>query len=337
KTHVEARKVTSRRLEREQGDSVRELVCITDPGQEQAVALLAILASPEDFRVRAIIASAGNTTLDHTVQNVFKVLELAGEPGRGIPVHKGVPRPLLRPLVTAAHVHGETGLDGYDFPPVRGTAEEESGVAAIIRLCREAGAHGTTLTIAQFSSMTTLAVALTEAPDIARSIEQVVMMAGAYFEVGNITPAAEFNIYVDPHAAAIVLESGIPIVMLPLDVTHQLRNTRERLDAFSALGTECGRAVDALLSFSERFDLDKYGWDGAPLHGPVVPLYLLRPELFHGRQINARVETGSELTMGMLVADWWRITDLPKNIWYARDVDAEPFYAELLSRIGRLR
>ncbi|MGD8195787.1 nucleoside hydrolase [Herbiconiux sp. P18] len=315
---------------------MRELICITDPGQEQAVALLAILASPNDFHVQAIVASAGNTTLDHTVENVFKVLELAGPTTDAphIPVYKGAPRPLLRPLVTAAHVHGETGLDGYGFPPVRGRAEEESGVAAIIRLCRAAPPGG--ITIAQFSSMTTLALALTEAPDIAGHIDQIVMMAGAYFEVGNITPAAEFNIYVDPHAAAIVLGSGIRIVMLPLDITHQLRNTRARLDAFSALGTECGRAVDQLLTFSETFDLEKYGWEGAPLHGPVVPLYLLRPELFHGREINARVETGSELTMGMLVADWWQITGLPANVFYARDVDAEPFYAELTARIGRL-
>jgi purine nucleosidase len=316
---------------------VRQLICITDPGQEQAVALLAILASPEDFRVQAIVASAGNTTLENTVANVFKVLELAGPQtdAPNIPVHKGVSRPMLRALVTAAHVHGETGLDGYDFPPVEGLAEEESGVDAIIRLCRAAAPHS--ITIAQFSSMTTLAVALLEAPDIADHIDQIVMMAGAYFEVGNITPAAEFNIYVDPHAASVVLNSGIPIVMLPLDVTHQLRNTRERLDAFSALGNESGRAVDRLLTFSETFDLQKYGWDGAPLHGPVVPMYLLRPELFSGRLINARVETGSELTMGMLVADYWHITDLPRNVFYARDVDAEPFYAELTARIGRLR
>ncbi|MCS5497300.1 nucleoside hydrolase [Cnuibacter physcomitrellae] len=311
---------------------MRDLILITDPGQEQAVAIWTILASPEDFRVLGVIASAGNTTLDNTVANVHRVLELAG--ADDIPVFKGVPRPLVRPLVTAAHVHGESGLDGYVFPPVRGAAQEESGVQALIRMCP--AAPPASVTIAQFSSMTTLAVALTEAPDIAAHIREVVMMAGAYFEVGNITPAAEFNVYVDPHAASIVLESGLPLVMLPLDVTHQLRNTRARLDAFSTLGNQVGRAVDALLTFSETFDLEKYGWDGAPLHGPVVPMYLLRPELFRGRRINARVETGSELTMGMLVADWWHVTDLPRNVWYAREVDAEPFYQELLARIGRL-
>ncbi|SDY41803.1 nucleoside hydrolase [Herbiconiux ginsengi] len=312
---------------------MRDLICITDPGQEQAVALLSIFASPDDFRVLGIVASAGNTTLDNTVENVFKVLELAGV--TGVPVYKGVPQPLLRPLVTAAHVHGDTGLDGYTFAPVLGRPEAEPGVAAIIRMLRAAPPRS--VTIAQFSSMTTLAVALTEAPDIAGHIAEIVMMAGAYFEVGNITPAAEFNIYVDPHAAAIVLGSGVPIVMLPLDVTHQLRNTRARLDAFSAIGNECGRAVDQLLTFSETFDLDKYGWDGAPLHGPVVPMYLLHPEFFHGRLVNARVETGSELTMGMLVADYWQITDLPRNVFYCRDVDADPFYEELTARIARLR
>ncbi|MDF2442500.1 MAG: hypothetical protein JWR01_703, partial [Subtercola sp.] len=165
---------------------------------------------------------------------------------------------------------------------------------------------------------------------------EIVMMAGAYFEVGNITPTAEFNIYVDPHAADIVLRSGVPIVMLPLDVTHQLQNTRERLDRFSALGNQCGRVVDALLTFSETFDLAKYGTDGAPLHGPVVPLYCLYPELFGGRQINARVEISSELTMGMLAADWWQITDLPHNVFYARTVDAPAFYTALLALIARL-
>ncbi|MCU1406703.1 MAG: nucleoside hydrolase [Glaciihabitans sp.] len=311
---------------------MRTTLIITDPGQEQAVALMAILASPKEFDVLGIVAGAGNTTLDHTVRNILQVVELTGR--TGIPVFRGCPRPLVRPLVTAAHVHGATGMDGYDLPAPAQAAEEEPGVAAIIRLLRAADPGA--VTILQMCNMTTLAVALIEAPDIAGHIREVVMMAGAYFEVGNITPTAEFNIYVDPHAAAVVLESGIPLTMLPLDVTHQLRNTRERLDRFSALGNHCGEVVDALLSFSETFDLGKYGWDGAPLHGPVVPLYCLYPELFSGRLINARVETGSELTMGMLAADWWQITDLPRNVNYIKDVQVDAFYDALLELIARL-
>ncbi|RFA10417.1 nucleoside hydrolase [Subtercola boreus] len=311
---------------------MRPTIVITDPGQEQAAALMVILASPEEFEVLAIVGSAGNTTLDRTVRNILQVVELTGR--TGIHVHRGCPRPLVRELVTAAHVHGETGMDGYPLHEPRLEPSDEPGVQAIIRHLRAAEPHS--VTVMQLSSMTTLAVALVEAPDIAASIREIVMMAGAYFEVGNITPTAEFNIYVDPHAADIVLRSGVPIVMLPLDVTHQLHNTRERLDRFSALGNQCGRVVDALLTFSETFDLAKYGTDGAPLHGPVVPLYCLHPELFGGRQINARVEISSELTMGMLAADWWQITDLPRNIFYARTVDAPAFYTALLALIARL-
>jgi purine nucleosidase len=311
---------------------MRPTIIITDPGQEQAAALMAILAAPEEFDVLGIVAGAGNTTLDQTVRNVLQVVELTGR--TGIPVYRGAPRPLVRELVTAAHVHGATGMDGYELPSPRLEAEDERGVAAIIRMLRAAPVAS--VTVLQMCSMTTLAVALIEAPEIASSIREIVMMAGAYFEVGNITPTAEFNIYVDPHAARVVLDSGIPIAMLPLDVTHQLRNTRERLDRFSALGNECGRVLERLLTFSEAFDLDKYGWEGAPLHGPVVPLYCLYPELFSGRVINARVEISSELTMGMLAADWWQITDLPRNITYLRDVDAPVFYDRLLALVARL-
>jgi purine nucleosidase len=311
---------------------MRQTIIIADPGQEQAAALMAILAAPEEFDVLGIVAGAGNTTLDHTVRNILQVIELTDR--TGIPVFRGAPRPLVRELVTAAHVHGATGMDGYALPAPTLEAEAESGVSAIIRMLRAAPPKS--VTVLQMCNMTTLAVALIEAPEIAESIAEIVMMAGAYFEVGNITPTAEFNIYVDPHAADVVLSSGIPIVMLPLDVTHQLRNTRERLDRFAGLGNHCGEVLDALLTFSEAFDLDKYGWEGAPLHGPVVPLYCLYPELFSGRQINARVEISSELTMGMLAADWWQITELPRNITYLRDVDADAFYDRLLALIARL-
>jgi purine nucleosidase len=161
-------------------------------------------------------------------------------------------------------------------------------------------------------------------------------MGGAYFEVGNITPAAEFNIYVDPEAAKLVLSGGFPITMAPLDVTHRVLNTPERLARMGALGNRCGRAAAGMLGFSQRFDLEKYGNEGAPLHDPCVFAWLLKPDLFSGRTVNVSVETTGELTTGMTVTDWWRITDRPKNVHYLRDVDAPGLYELLLERLALL-
>ena len=162
------------------------------------------------------------------------------------------------------------------------------------------------------------------------------MMGGAYFEVGNITPAAEFNIYVDPEAADVVLRSGVEIVMLPLDVTHQALGTKARLDAIAANGNRASTAVYEMLNFSERFDLGKYGWPGAPLHDPCVMAYLIDPALFHGRHVNVSIETGSELTVGMTVADYWSVTGKAKNCTYLRSANSDGFYALLTERLKRL-
>ena len=179
-------------------------------------------------------------------------------------------------------------------------------------------------------------MALVKAPVIAERIQRIVMMAGAYFEVGNVTPAAEFNVYVDPEAADVVMRSGIPITVLPLDVTHQVLSTRARIETLRALGNEAGRAVAEMLTFSEAFDVKKYGWTGAPLHDPNVIAWLLKPELYKGREINVSIETDSALTLGMTVADWWGVTDRPKNALFLRDVDARGFYALLTERLRRL-
>ena len=161
-------------------------------------------------------------------------------------------------------------------------------------------------------------------------------MGGAYFQVGNITPAAEFNIYVDPEAADIVFKSGIDLVVMPLDVTHKALTTQPRVDAFRALGTPVGTAVASWTDFFERFDKEKYGSAGAPLHDPTVIAYLLQPELFSGRRINVEIETQSELTRGMTVADWWRVTDRAANALFIGDLDADGFFALLTDRLSRL-
>ncbi|MBV9635683.1 MAG: nucleoside hydrolase [Methylobacteriaceae bacterium] len=310
----------------------RRIIILTDPGQDEAVAILTILGSPDDFEVLGIVATAGNIELEFTEKNARKILELAGR--TDIPVHAGCSRPMHRPLVTAQHVHGPTGLDGPDLPEPTMPLQKQHGVDYLVETLM-AAAPGT-ITICSLSPLTNLGMALVKEPRIAGRIGEIVMMAGAYFEGGNITPTAEFNVYVDPEAADVVLRSGIRITMLPLDVTHQMRSTKERLQRWRSLGNRCAVAAAEMMAFSEPFDLKKYGWDGAPLHGPCVPAYMLKPALFRGRDINVTIETGSELTMGMTVADYWRITDRPRNVFYVRDGDPEGYYDVLAERLARL-
>ncbi len=310
----------------------RKIIIDTDPGQDDAVAILLALASPEDFDVLGIVAVAGNVSLAQNARNALKVVELSGR--AGIPVYAGYDRPLRRTLVTAEHVHGETGLDGPDLPMPRQALEDQHGVDFIIDtiLRHEPGE----ITLCTLGPLTNIASALVKAPQIAERLREIVMMGGAYFEVGNITPAAEFNIYVDPEAADIVMRSGIPIVMAPLDLSHLMRSTHERLERIRAIGNRSGRAVYDMLSFSERFDLKKYQMDGAPLHDPCVMAYLIDPSLFEGRHINVEIETQSELTLGMTVADYWRVTDRKANVQFLRSGDADRFYTLLTERLARL-
>jgi purine nucleosidase len=310
----------------------RKLIILTDPGQDQAAAILMILGARHAFDVLGLVATAGNIDLGYTATNCLKLLELAGRPD--IPVFAGCPRPMARNLVTAAHVHGPTGLDGPTLPHPAIAVSPVHGVDFIVDTLRQSEPGA--ITICSLSPLTNLAMALVKAPDIAPRIRDIVAMAGAYFEVGNITPTAEFNVYVDPEAARIVLDAGIPTTLLPLDVTHRMLSTPARLKAMRALGNRCGIAAAEMLEFSEDFDLKKYGWEGAPLHGPCVPAFMLEPGIFTGRQVNVSVELGGALTLGMTVADWWGITDRPTNAFWVRDGDAERYYQLLLDCLRRL-
>ena len=193
-----------------------------------------------------------------------------------------------------------------------------------------------TVTLCPLGPLTNIASAFLKAPDIVARVQEVVLMGGAYFEVGNITPAAEFNIYVDPEAADIVFKSGVPLVVMPLDVTHQVITSKARVQAFCDLGTRVGQVATDWANFFERFDMEKYGMEGAPLHDPCVIAYLLKPELFTGRLINVEIETQSDLTLGMTVADWWGVTKRPNNAMFMGGVDADGFFALLTERLGRL-
>lgn len=309
----------------------QRIIIDTDPGQDDAVAILLALASPE-LDVLGITAVAGNVPLALTEKNARKICELAGKPQTK--VFSGAIRPLVRTLVTAEQVHGKTGLDGPELPEPAMPLQAQHAVDFIIETLMEEESGAVTL--CPLGPLTNIALAMIREPRIVPRIRQIVLMGGGFFEGGNTTPAAEFNIYVDPHAADVVFRSGVPIVMMPLDVTHKALTTKARIAAFHAMGTRVGTAVAQMLEFFERFDEQKYGSDGGPLHDPCVIAYLIRPELFHGRHVNVVVETGSELTMGMTVVDWWGVSQRAKNATVMRDIDAEGFFALLVERLARL-
>ena len=312
--------------------SARKIIIDTDPGQDDAVAILLALASPDEIELLGLTCVAGNVPLDLTARNARMVCELAGR--TDIPVFAGCDRPLGRELVTAEHVHGKTGLDGPDLPEPAMPLADTHAVDFLVDTLRVEPAG--TVTLVPIGPLTNIAAAFKAAPDIIEKVHEIVLMGGAYFEVGNITPAAEFNIHVDPQAADIVFRAGAPITVMPLDVTHKALVTKPRNDAFRALGTSVGTAVAQMTDFFERFDKEKYGSAGAPLHDPCTVAYLLNPELFTGRHINVEIETTSELTMGMTVADWWRVTRRTPNALFIGDLDADGFFDLLTERLARL-
>ncbi|MDJ0994301.1 MAG: nucleoside hydrolase [Dinoroseobacter sp.] len=310
----------------------RNIIIDTDPGQDDAVAILLALASPGEIEVLGITAVAGNVPLPLTQKNARIVCELAGRPD--VPVFAGCSAPLTRTLVTAEHVHGKTGLDGPQLSDPTMPLQEWHGVDFIIDTLRREPSG--TVTLCPLGPLTNIATAFQRAPDIIARVAEIVLMGGAYFQVGNITPAAEFNIYVDPEAAEIVFRSGAPITTMPLDVTHKALTTAPHVQGFRNMGTKAGTMVAAWTDFFERFDKEKYGSDGAPLHDPCVIAYLLEPEMFSGRHVNVEIETKSNLTRGMTVADWWRVTDRTPNAMFMGHLDADRFFDLLTERIARL-
>ncbi|MFD1881058.1 nucleoside hydrolase [Paracoccus pacificus] len=303
----------------------------TDPGQDDAVAILLALASPE-IEVLALTVVAGNVPLAHTVRNAQKICELAGRPD--LPIYAGCDAPLFRPLTTAEYVHGETGLDGIELPaPTMPLAQGHAVDFIIDTLRREPEGS---ITLVPIGPLTNIAAAFQRAPDIIPRVRQIVLMGGAYFEVGNVTPAAEFNIYVDPEAAQIVFDAGVDLVVMPLDVTHRALTSQDWLDRMAAIDTPVARAVVSWTGFFERYDRAKYGAEGAPLHDPCTIAWLIRPGLFSGRRINVEIETEGRYTLGMTVADWWGVTDRAPNALFMRDVDRAGFFDLLTERLARL-
>jgi purine nucleosidase len=309
----------------------RAVIFDTDPSPDDAVAFLAALAS-EELEVLAITTVAGNVPVHLTAKNARKALELAGR--TEIPVYSGAQAPLMRPLVTAEHVHGRTGFEGYDLPDPQMPLTPGFAPDAIVDLvmARPPGA----VTLACLAPLTNVALAMACEPRLAQHLAGIVLMGGAFSEGGNITPAAEFNFFVDPEAAARVLASGANLTMIPLDCTHQALLTPPRLAVLRDAGTRVGTAFYHLLEWNKRFDRAKYGWPGGPLHDATVTAYLLKPDIFAGRRVHVEIETTSPLTLGASVVDWWGVTGKPANVLVLRDLDAEAYFGLIFEFLLRM-
>jgi len=309
----------------------RSIILDCDPGQDDAVAILLALSSTEDFDVLGITAVAGNVPLPLTESNARRICELAGRPD--IKVFAGASQPLMRKLVTAEWVHGKTGIDGADLPDPTMPLQDTHAVDFIVDTCLKAADNS--ITVCLLGPMTNLALAMMKSPSIIPKIREIVCMGGAVKELGNTTAAAEFNIYVDPHAAKVVVDSGAALTMMPLDVTHKALVTPSRLQDFKNLNSPVGNACGGMLDYFNRFDMSRYGFDGGPLHDPCVIAYLIAPEIFTGRKVHLEIEVSSELTMGQTVADWWNVEDKQPNAFICDDLDSHKFFNLLTTRFAR--
>ena len=308
---------------------MREPVLIdTDPGQDDAVALLLAFASADRLDLRAITTVAGNVPVAQTTANALRIRDL-GQRG-DIPVYRGAEGPLVVPLETAEFVCGPDGLAGADLPAPASQAAPGHAVQAIVDLCRSAPDDG--ITLCPLGPLTNLALAFRLAPDILPKLRRIVLMGGA-IGLGNITPAAEFNAYVDPHAAAIVLGCGRPIVMFGLGVTLQAIASHDQIARIGALGNAAGRAVHGMLTRPRPGGL---GSDGHPMHDPCVIAYLLWPELFEGRDCFVAVETGDGPLRGRTTIDWNGRLKREPNAHVVATVQAEALFERMFARLATL-
>lgn len=306
--------------------ATRPIIIDCDPGVDDAIALLLTFASPE-LKLLGITTVAGNVPLALTQTNARKICELVGR--ADIPVYAGCPRPMMRSLTTAEEVHGKTGLDGVTLPEPHMPLQPSHGVDFLIDAILQSDQP---ITLVTLGPLTNVAIALIKAPQIAAQVQEIVLMGGSATH-GNVTPSAEFNIYVDPHAAHVVFTSGIPMTMLGLDLTHQVLTTPSRLAAIRELSTPVSRVAADLLAHYGSHDMTTYGWEGGPLHDPNVIAYLVRPDLYMSRPRFVAVETASQMSMGRTIVDQFNLTGRSPNVQVVEAVDADGFYTLLTERL----
>jgi pyrimidine-specific ribonucleoside hydrolase len=298
-----------------------------DPGHDDAIALILALASPE-LKVLAVTTSAGNQTPDKTLNNALRILTLLGRDD--IPVAAGAPKPLARELIIADNVHGESGLDGPKLPDPAFAPQAMTGIELMAKCLRESPQP---VTLVPTGPLTNIALLLAAHPELKLKIARIVLMGGAA-GAGNWTPAAEFNIYVDPQAADMVFKSGIPITMCGLDVTHEAQVMDEDIERVRTITNPVAQCVAGLLDFFMIYHRDpKWGFAGAPLHDPCTIAWLLAPELFHGVECRVDIETSGEHTVGMTVVDRYGLTGKPANALVLLGLDRPGFIDLLVTRL----
>ncbi|MDM5125661.1 pyrimidine-specific ribonucleoside hydrolase RihA [Aeromonas salmonicida] len=298
-----------------------------DPGHDDAIALILALASPE-LKVLAVTTSAGNQTQEKTLNNALRILTLLGRDD--IPVAAGAPKPLARELIIADNVHGESGLDGPKLPDPAFAPQAMTGLELMAKALRESPEP---VTLVPTGPLTNIALLLAAHPELKPNIACIVLMGGAA-GAGNWTPAAEFNIYVDPEAADMVFKSGIPITMCGLDVTHEAQVMDEDIARVRAITNPVAQCVAGLLDFFMIYHRDpKWGFAGAPLHDPCTIAWLLAPALFHGVECRVDIETRGEHTVGMTVVDRYQLTGKPANALVLLGLDRPGFIDLLVERL----
>ena len=308
----------------------KRIIIDCDPGQDDAINLFLALAPETDLDIIAITTVAGNTSLEKTQRNARLLCELTGR--TDIPIYAGCDAPLKLPLATAEEVHGSEGLEGIPIYEPDMPLQPQNAVDYLIETLLATKAP---LTLVVTGPLTNIAKALEICPKIKEGIKDIIIMGGAMREGGNITPSAEFNIYVDPHAADIVFNSACELIIFGLDVTHKVLSSAEVLADMLALENPVATACHNLLTHYGRFEESKFGKNAAPLHDPCTIAYLLEPELFTLKSCNIRVECSSDLTRGHTAVDYWNGTDLPHNCKWAYIVDRDGFFEVLLGQLAK--
>ncbi|MFV3380905.1 nucleoside hydrolase [Pseudomonas sp. NY15354] len=310
----------------------RDLIIDTDPGADDVVALLLAMASPEDLNIRAITTVAGNVRLDKTSRNARLAREWGGR--EDIPVYAGAGRPLVRKPIYADDIHGQEGLEGVKVHAPKQGLAQGNAVQYLVDTLSSAEPHS--ITVAMLGPQTNLALALIQKPEIVKGIKEVVVMGGAHFNGGNITPVAEFNLYADPHAAEVVLASGVKLTYVPLDLTHKVITSDARFKQLAAIDNQASRRVVDILDAYVKHDMDLYGMPGGPVHDASVIAYLIKPELFGGRRVHMEVDSREGPTFGQTIVDWYAVLKRPANVLWLNEGDAQGFFDLLSERLARL-